>query len=486
MYKKTALELHKLFTQKKVTCEEITNYFLKRIEKYDKELKSFITVYSSRAIKKAKELDKKLKENKQVGCLAGIPIAIKDNIHIKDEITTCGSKFLTNYKAVFNATVIDLLENHGAIILGKTNMDEFAMGSSGENSSFFTTKNPWDLNCVAGGSSSGSSACCAARFALVSFGTDTGGSIRQPAAFCGLAGFKPTYGRVSRYGLVAFGSSLDQIGPMATNVKDIALIMEVIAKNCKKDSTSLNMPNEIYLEKLPTSFKGIKIGVPFHFLKNLQPSIYKNFEDSLNILKELGAEILDINLDILKYCIAAYYIIATAEASTNLARFDGIKYGHRSKNAKTLNELYEFSREEGFGPEVKRRIMLGTYVLSSGYQNAYYKKAQKVRNLMIQAFEEAFSICDFVTIPTCPNSCFELNSIQDPIQMYLQDLFTIPANLTGLPSISIPCGFDENCRPLSLQILAPALQDVKLVQYANVFDEKTKFSQKIPPLFDKE
>lgn len=486
MYKKSALELHKLFIDKKVSCLEITNYFLKRIEKYDNQIKSFIKVLSDRAIQKAKELDKKLKEKKTVGCLAGIPIAIKDNIHIKGEITTCGSKFLTNYKAVFNSTLVDLLEEQGAIILGKTNMDEFAMGSSGENSYFFPSKNPWNLSCVPGGSSSGSAASAAARFAPISFGSDTGGSIRQPAAFCGLAGFKPTYGRVSRYGLVAFGSSLDQIGPMATNVKDLALIMEVIGKNDKKDSTSFNLPNEIYLEKLPTSFKGIKIGVPFHFLKNLQSSIYKNFEDSLKILKELGAEILDINLDILKYCIAVYYIIATAEASTNLARFDGIKYGHRSKNAKTLNELYEFSREEGFGSEVKRRIMLGTFVLSSGYQNEYYKKAQKVRNLMIQAFDEAFSSCDFVAIPTSPNSSFELNSIQDPIQMYLQDLFTIPANLTGLPAISIPSGLDEKNKPLSLQILAPSLQDVKLVQYANVFDEKTKFSQKIPPLFDKE
>jgi len=486
MYKKSALELHKLFIEKKVSCEEIINYFLRRIEKHDKELKCFINVFFNRAIKKAKELDKNLKDNKPVGSLAGIPIAIKDNINIKAEKTTCGSKFLTNYKAVFNATIIDLLEKQGAIILGKTNLDEFAMGSSGEYSFFFPTKNPWNLNCVSGGSSAGSAASVAARLAPISFGSDTGGSIRQPAAFCGLVGYKPTYGRVSRYGLVAFGSSLDQIGPMATNVKDIALIMEIIGKSCKKDSTSLNLPNEIYLENLPTSFKGLKMGVPFHFLKNLQPSIYKNFENSLTILKELGCEILDINLDILKYCIAVYYIIATAEASTNLARFDGIKYGIRSKNAKTLNELYEFSREEGFGAEVKRRIMLGTYVLSSGYQNEYYIKAQKVRNLIIKAFDEAFSICDFIALPTCPNSCFELNSIQDPIEMYLQDLFTIPANLIGAPAISIPSGFDANNKPLGLQIFAPPLQDVKLVQYANVFDEKIKFSQKIPSLFDKE
>lgn len=486
MYKKSAIELHKLFIQKKVSCEEITNYFLKRIQKYDSELKSFITVFNERASQKAKELDKKLKEGKQVGCLAAIPIALKDNIHVKGELTTCGSKFLTNYKAVFNATIVDLLEEQGAIILGKTNMDEFAMGSSGETSYFTPTKNPWNLKCVPGGSSSGSAAALSARLALVTFGSDTGGSIRQPAAFCGAVGYKPTYGRVSRYGLVAFGSSLDQIGPIATNVKDIGLMMEIIGKNCSRDSTSFKLPKELYLEKMPTSFKNIKIGVPFNFLKDLKPSVLKQFENSLKIFKDLGAQIIDINLDILKYAMATYYIIATAEASTNLARFDGIKYGVRSKKAKNLNELYEFSREEGFGSEVKRRIMLGTYVLSSGYQNAYYKKAQKVRNLILQAFEDAFATCDFVATPTAPNTCFEFGSIQDPVQMYLQDLFTIPANLTGNPSISIPTGLDDQKKPFSLQLIAPTLHDVKLIQYANLLDEKIKFFENIPPLFDKE
>lgn len=486
MYKKSALELHGLFTQKKASCLEIVKYFLKRIEKYDKQLRCFIKVYEERAVNKAKELDKKLKENKPVGCLAAIPMAIKDNIHVKGEITTCASKFLTNYKAVFNASVIDLLEKQGAVILGKTNMDEFAMGSSGENSAFYPTKNPWNLNCVPGGSSAGSAAAVAARLVSASLGSDTGGSIRQPAAFCGVAGFKPTYGRVSRYGLVAYGSSLDQIGPIAAGVKDIALIMEVIGKNCKRDSTSLALPGETYLEKLPSTFEGIKIGVPFDFLKDLKSSVCKNFENSLNILKGLGCEILNVGLDILKYSTAVYYIIATAEASTNLARFDGIKYGVRSKNAKTLKELYEYSREEGFGSEVKRRIMLGTYVLSSGFQNAYYIKAQKVRNLMIQAFDKAFLTCDFIAMPTTPNSCFEFNSIQEPLQMYLQDLFTICANLTALPAISLCSGLDECQKPLSLQLIAPAMHDVKLVQYANVFDAETKFSQKIPPMFDKE
>jgi len=469
MHSKSAIELRDLFLAKGVSAEEITTYFLKRIEKYDQQLNSFIDVYSKRALKKAKELDSKMRQNKSMGKLSGIPIAIKDNINIKDEITTCGSKFLSNYRAVFSSSVIELLEDNGAIILGKTNLDEFAMGSSCEASSFFSTKNPWNPKYVPGGSSGGSASSVAARLAPISFGSDTGGSIRQPAAFCGIVGFKPTYGRVSRYGLVAFGSSLDQIGPMATNVQDIGLIMEVIGSHCKKDSTSLNLPNETYLENLPTSFKNIKVGIPYHFLEDLSSDASKNFEDSINILKENGCEIIDINLDIFKYSIAVYYILATAEASTNLARFDGIRYGKRSSRAKSLEEVYELSREEGFGEEVKRRIMLGTYVLSSGYQDAYYKKAQKVRTLIIQAFEKAFDACDFVAMPTCPSPCFEIGAIQEPIEMYLQDLFTIPANLAGLPSISLPSGFDKDNKPLAFQMLSPALHDVKLIQYANVF-----------------
>ncbi len=487
MYKKTAIEIRDLFLEKKLTAVEITTYFLKRIEKFDSELKCFINVLSKRALNKAKALDEKLKNNLEyVGKLAAIPIVIKDNIHILDEITTCGSKILTNYKAPFNSSLVEFLENEGAIILGKTNLDEFAMGSSCEDSSFFSTKNPWNLNCVPGGSSGGSAASISARLSLIGFGSDTGGSVRQPSAFCSVVGYKPTYGRVSRYGLVAFGSSLDQIGPIATNAKDIALIMEVIGKHCKKDSTCLQFPQENYLDNMLNSFKDIKVGVPFHFLKDLNPSIRKNFETSLEILKQNGAEIIDINLDILKYSIAVYYVIATAEASTNLARFDGIQYGKRSKSAKTLNEIYELSRKEGFGKEVKKRIMLGTYVLSSGYQEAYYKKAQKVRTLIIKAFENAFSICDFVCIPTTPNTCFEIGSIKDPIQMYLQDLFTVPANIAGLPAISIPSGFDENNKPIAFQIFAPQLQDVKLVQAASLFEERLNLKPKIPPLFDKE
>jgi len=486
MYKLSALELKKLFLSKKVSAEEITRYYLNRIASLDNDVKAFIEVLEVRALKKAKLLDQRFHQNKPIGKMAGIPVALKDNMNIEDVVTTCGSNILKNYKAPFSATIVKNLEEEDAIIIGKTNLDEFAMGSSTEHSAFFPTKNPWDLKSVPGGSSGGSAAAVCARMTPISFGSDTGGSIRQPAAFCGIYGFKPTYGRVSRYGLVAYASSMDQIGPFANSCLDIALAMESIAKHCKKDSTSLNLPAESYLENLPKDLKKIKIGVPFKFLENLTSKMQKNFSSSLELFKRLGAEIIDIDLDILKYSIPAYYILATAEASTNLSRFDGIRYGLRSKNATNIEEVYSLSRDEGFGFEVKRRILLGTYVLSAGYQDAYYKKAQKVRTLIIDAFEKAFSTCDLVAIPTSPDSCFELGSIADPIQMYLQDFFTIPANLAGLPGISLPSGFDENNKPLGTQLLAPQLQDVKLVRCASVFESNTKEFRRIPPLADKE
>ena len=486
MYKKSAIELNNLFLSKKVSALEITEYFLKRAKLFDKDLNAFITILEDRAIKRAKELDKKLKEKKPLGKLAGVPIALKDNMLLKGVLTTCGSKFLANYKALYNASVVDFLEEQGAIIIGKTNLDEFAMGSSTEDSAFFKTKNPWDLKCTPGGSSGGSAAAVAARIAPIAFGSDTGGSIRQPAAFTGVVGYKPTYGRVSRYGLVAFGSSLDQIGPFATNVEDIGLAMEVIGQKCNRDSTNLNLPAETYLENLPKDFKKMKIGVPFHFLESLNKTASENFKSSIKVFKDLGGEIIDIDLDLLKYSTSIYYILATAEASTNLARFDGIRYGVRSKNAKSLTEIYSLSREEGFGAEVKRRILLGTYVLSAGYKDAYYNKAQKVRTLIIKAFEKAFDTCDFVIMPTAPTSAFEMGTIKDPIEMYLQDLFTIPANLAGLPAISVPSGFDSNMRPLALQLIAPQLNDVKLIRYASLFEKQVNYSEKVPKSFDKE
>lgn len=468
----SALELRDAFIKGEVTAQKIAEHFLRRIETHDEKIGSFLNVLSVRALQKAELLDKKRSRGEEMGMLAAVPIAIKDNMHIKGEITTCASKFLENYRAPFEASAVRLMEEEDALLIGKTNLDEFAMGSSNEFSCFKPVQNPWDLKRVPGGSSGGSSAAVAARLSLIATGSDTGGSIRQPAALCGIVGYKPTYGRVSRFGLVAFGSSLDQIGPFATNVSDIALTMEVIGKHCDHDATSLDLPKETYplskqLERETT------IGVPWHFLENLKPDVRKNFEDAIQVMKDLGAKIVDIDLDILKYSIAVYYIIATAEASTNLARFDGIKYGLRPKEAKTLEEVYDFSREMGFGREVKKRIMLGTYVLSAGYQDAFYKKAQKVRTKMIEAFDTAFNSCDLVMMPVTTSGAFEKGSFQDPLEMYLQDIFTVPANLAGLPAMSVPSGYDVNGMPLGLQILGPQMCDVSVVQAAYAYEQAT-------------
>lgn len=477
----SALELRDSFVRGEVKAVQIAEYFLKRIKQHNKELGAFLKTLEAKALLKAEELDHKRAHNKPLGKLAAIPLAIKDNMHIEGEITSCGSKFLKNYKAPFNATAVRLLEAEDALFVGKTNLDEFAMGSTNANSAFFPAHNPWDLKCVPGGSSGGTAAAIAARLSLIGTGSDTGGSIRQPAGFCGVVGFKPTYGRVSRYGLVAFGSSLDQIGPMTTTVADAALAMEVIGRPCSSDATSLDFPPESY--SLPTEMKEIKIGVPWNFLENLKPEMRANFAASLDVMKSLGAKIIDVDLDVLKYSIAVYYIIATAEASTNLARFDGIRYGVRSKQAKTLEEIYEYSRKEGFGKEVKKRILLGTYVLSAGFQDAYYKKAQKVRTLILDAFEKAFSECDAVAMPVAPSGAFEHNSIHDPIEMYLQDIFTIPANLAGLPAASIPSGYDSRNMPLGLQIIGPQMCDVPVLQYAHAYEQATRHLR-IPPAYE--
>lgn len=483
MHRHTATEIRQLFATGKASSVEIVKYFLNRIESHNPTLGPFLTITAERALQKAAALDEKLKNGAPIGRLASIPIGIKDNINVKDQITTCGSKFLTNFKAPFDATVTKLLEDEDAIIIGKTNLDEFAMGSSTEHSALGVTKNPWNLDCTPGGSSGGSAAAVAARLCPVAFGSDTGGSIRQPASLCGIAGFKPTYGRVSRYGLVAFGSSLDQIGPLATSVEDIALFMEVIGRHCEKDSTSIPKAPDDICSKLNTPIKGMKIGVPWHFLEGLEPQYHKSFVESLQVLKDQGAECVDVDLSVLKYSIAVYYILATAEASTNLARFDGIRYGQRSKLATTLEETYDLSRQEGFGDEVKRRIMLGTFVLSSGYQEAYYRKAQKVRTLIINTFKESFSHCNLIAMPTSPFAAFEIGSIKDPLQMYLADIYTIAANLAGLPAISIPSGFTQDNRPIGLQLIGPQLSDALVCQAAYAFQQKTPYHKMIPQNF---
>ncbi len=479
----SACELRERFINGTHSAQEITSYFLQRIQKYDPQIRAFLEVLENDAMQKAKLLDEKRADKKPLGAFAGVPIAIKDNIHIKGKKTTCGSKILENFIAPFAATCCELLEEQDAIFIGKTNLDEFAMGSSTENSAFFQTKNPWNLACTPGGSSGGSAAAVATRLCPVGLGTDTGGSVRQPAALCGIVGLKPTYGRISRWGIVAYGSSLDQVGTFSTTVEDTALLMETIGKHCSKDSTSINIAPDLHRAELKNFKKNIRIGVPWQFLEGLDKDTENNFKDALKVFESQGAMLCNVDLSILKYSLATYYILAPAEASTNLARYDGIRYGLRSKEAKTLDEVYDYTRDEGFGAEVKRRIMLGTFVLSSGYKDAYYRKAQQVRTKIIDAFKVAFQSCDFVAIPCVPNGAFELGSKKDPLTMYLEDIYTIAANLTGLPAISLPSGFSKDAKPLGLQLIAPELCEKPLLQASYFFQNETKFPEHIPHLF---
>lgn len=479
----SAVELKSRFLSGSLSAVEIARHFLDRIEKENEKVGAFLSVHHERALAKAKDLDEKRAAKKPLGKLAGIPIAVKDNIHIKGEITTCSSKFLTNYKAPFEATVTRLMEDEDALLIGKTNLDEFAMGSSTENSAFFPSRNPWNTGYTPGGSSGGSAAAVSARLSPLALGSDTGGSIRQPAGLCGIVGFKPTYGRVSRFGLVAFGSSLDQIGPFAATTSDAALLMEVIGRHCAKDSTSIPMGPESYLENMKrTSLKGLKVGVPYSFLEQLSAEPRAVFDKAVEDLKQLGAEPVAVDLDLLKYSIAVYYILATAEASTNLARFDGVRYGVRSPRAKTLDEVYDLSKDEGYGDEVKRRILLGTYVLSAGYQDAYYKKAQRVRTLMIRQFAAAFKACDFIAMPVTPGGTFEFGAIKDPVTMYLEDIYTIGANLAGIPAISLPCGTVEGWKPYGLQILGPQKQDAFVFEVAHAYEQATTHHKRVPEI----
>lgn len=483
MHTLSATQLRDQFLKGERSAASIVQETLQRIEKDDKKVGAFLSVFAEKAVKKAACIDEKRAKGEKLGRLAGVPVAMKDNILVEGEIASCGSKFLTNFRAPYSATCTQLLEDEDAIIIGRTNMDEFAMGSSTENSALQKTGNPWNLKCSPGGSSGGSAAAVAARFCPLAFGSDTGGSIRQPAALTGIYGYKPTYGRVSRYGLVAFGSSLDQIGPFGRTVEDIATSMEIVGRHCNFDSTSLPEGPYSILSNLKNPIKGMKIGVPWQFLEGLNDEVRKNFEASLQVLRDQGAEIVEVDLSILKYGIAIYYVLATAEASTNLARFDGVRYGVRAPSAESLSEVYELSRQAGFGPEVKRRIMLGTFVLSSGYQDAYYKKAQKVRTLIIQKHKEAFQKCDLIATPTSPFAAFESGSIKDPLQLYLADIYTVSANLAGTPCISIPSGFTADMKPLGLQLTGPQTQDARVLQAAYAFEAATNFNNHIPEAF---
>ncbi|MFH1563823.1 MAG: Asp-tRNA(Asn)/Glu-tRNA(Gln) amidotransferase subunit GatA [Nitrospirota bacterium] len=474
--KLTCHEIHKLLLSKEITSLEVTSAVISRIEAVEPNVHAYITTTFEQALEQAKIVDKEALRGKELHPLAGIPIAIKDNMCTKGIKTTCGSKILHNFIPPYDAFVIQKLKEVGAIIVGKTNMDEFAMGSSTENSSFGPTKNPWNLETVPGGSSGGSAAAVAANEAILALGSDTGGSIRQPAALCGVVGFKPTYGRVSRFGLIAFASSLDQIGPITKDVTDCALLSNVICGHDPQDSTSVNLPVPDFTKSLVNDISGMRIGIPEeYFIEGVHPEVRQGVEKAISILEDLGAVRVEVSLPHTEYSVPTYYLIAPAEASSNLARYDGVQYGLRIRE-EGLIDMYKHTRTKGFGNEVKRRILIGTYALSAGYYDAYYLKAQKTRTLIKQDFEEAFKKCDVLITPTSPTPAFKIGEkAADPLQMYLSDIFTISGNLAGIPGISIPCGLTQDGLPIGLQILAPLFGEEKLLQVAYTFEQNTDY-----------
>lgn len=482
LYSLTLSEIAKKIKEKEVSIKEVLDSVFARIDKVEGKVEAYITLTREEAYKRAEDLQKRIDAGEDIGILGGVPIAIKDNICTKGIKTTCASKMLENFIPIYDATVIEKLKEVGAIIIGKTNMDEFAMGSSTESSYIKKTKNPWDLEKVPGGSSGGSAATVSGDMAFSALGSDTGGSIRQPASYCSVVGLKPTYGLISRFGLIAYASSLDQIGPFTKNVEDSALMLNVIAGYDKKDTTSANIDKKDYTKSLINSVKGVKIGVPHDFVsEGLNEDVKTSYDNAINILKNAGAEIIDIDLEYAKYSLATYYIIATAEASSNLGRYDGIRYGYRAKDFEDLDDLYNKSRTEGFGEEVKKRIMLGTFVLSSGYYDAYYKRAQQVRTLIIENFKKAFNKCDSIIIPTAPNTAFKFGSkTENPLEMYLEDIFTVPVNIAGLPAISVPGGFDKDNMPIGIQFIANSFDEEKLLQIAYTFEQNTDYHTKKP------
>ena len=473
----TVHELIEKIKNKELTVTEINQAYIDRINLREKDIQAFITVLDKEALERSKNISNNLSE------LAGIPIGIKDNICTKNIKTTCASKMLENFVSPYDATVVEKLENKGLINIGKLNMDEFAMGGSTEYSAFKVTKNPWNLKAVPGGSSGGSAAAVAANMVPWALGSDTGGSIRQPASFCGVVGLKPTYGLVSRFGLVAFASSLDQIGPITKDVKDAAILLNVIEGHDEKDSTSENINSKDYTQCLQNNVKGLKIGVPKeYFEEGINQEVKEKLQETIKKYKELGAEIEEFSLDIADYALATYYIIACAEASSNLGRFDGIRYGYRTKNYSNLKELYRNSRSEAFGSEVKRRIILGTYVLSSGYYDAYYKKAQQVRTLVQKEFDEAFKKYDVLLTPTSPTVAFKIGErSNNPLEMYLADICTVPVNIAGLPAISIPIAVDSNGMPIGMQLIGNRFEEEKILNAAYTLEQEIKFREKHKP-----
>jgi aspartyl-tRNA(Asn)/glutamyl-tRNA(Gln) amidotransferase subunit A len=486
------IELHRLdasavaeaVARRSVSAEDVTVAHLDRIAALDPSVRAYLRLLPERAVEQARQVDAALAAGRPAPPLAGVPVAVKDIFDIEGVPTTCASRVLDGYRPPFTATAVERLEAAGAVVLGKTNMDEFAMGSSTENSAYHPTRNPWDLARVPGGSSGGSAAAVAAGLASLSLGTDTGGSVRQPAALCGVVGLKPTYGRVSRYGVVAFASSLDQVGPLARTVEDVALLASVICGRDPLDATSAAVPVPDFRAALPGGVSGLRVGVPWAFLaEGVEPETMAAFQQALAVLEAAGARTVEIVLPHVPHAIATYYIVATAEASSNLARYDGVRYGFRAQGARDLRSLYGETRDRGLGREVKRRIMLGTFVLSTGYYDAYYLRAQKVRTLIRRDFEAAFETCDVVAMPTTPTPAFRFGEkTADPLEMYLADVFTVPANLAGLPGLSLPCGLAGGL-PVGFQLLGRPFDETTLLRAGHAYQQSTDHHRRTPPQF---
>ncbi len=484
IFELTALQIKEKICSGQLSAFNVVDNLFNYIADKDKKIGSYLELNRDNALLKAKEIDVKVKDGKPLGLLAGIPIAVKDNLCTTEMKTTCGSRILSNYQSPYNAHVIDCINNEDGIIIGKTNLDEFAMGSTTEYSGFQKTFNPWNVNCVPGGSSGGSAAAVAADLAFLALGSDTGGSVRQPASFCGTVGLKPTYGRVSRFGLVAFGSSLDQVGTFSKNVKDSALLLQVISGKDFRDTTCADTEVPDFVNQLDTIDSKFKIGVPKeYFGEGLDEEVRKSVNDALEIYKNLGAEIVEISLPHTEFAVSVYYIVAPAEASSNLSRYDGVRYGHRSNSQEGdgIVQMYENSRSEGFGNEVKRRILMGNHVLSAGSYDAYYLKATKVRTLIKNDFDLAFKNVDCIVCPTVPVTAYAFEKcVSNPLEMYLTDIYTISANLAGIPGISIPCGFGSNGLPIGLQILGKHFDELKILQIARLFEKNTTYHKMKP------
>lgn len=485
LYRLTASQIGSMIANKEITSQEATASVLERINNVENKVNSYITVLADEAIKAASQIDQKIANGQLTpGGLVGVPMALKDNMCTNGIETTCASKILGGFKPVYDAFVAKKLSEAGTVLLGKLNMDEFAMGSSNENSYYGAAKNPYSLDCVTGGSSGGSAAAVAADEAFFTLGSDTGGSIRLPAAFCGIVGLKPTYGMVSRFGLIAFASSLDQIGPCTKDVTDCAMVMNAISSYDNMDSTSLNIARPDYTKSLVADVRGLKIGLPLeYFGDGINPEIKEAIYKAVEKYKEMGAQVEEFSLPLTEYALPAYYIISSAEASSNLARFDGVKYGYRTENYNNLSELYMNTRAEGFGNEVKRRIMLGTYALSSGYYDAYYKKAQQVRTLIKQSFDKAFEKYDIIISPVSPTTAFmQGEKTEDPLQMYLADICTVSINIAGLPAMSIPCGFDQKGLPIGMQLIGKPFDEVGIIKAAYSYEQSADINKLKPTL----